>query len=151
LETVYLGEVRTTPPIADRDICQQIGKFPVGNRLSGEVLMDAKTKRLLEYGAQIERLSKDNSLAQSIALAHLGDLLDLLRHETVGPGHLMQAHVAQPPLPQIWITSEPIPDADLIFGEQALFGTSEPICFDLLDSSQLAQVRNIPFLFHNEP
>jgi hypothetical protein len=108
-------------------------------------------QELLRYGAQVEQMSRASPFSQYIALTHLSDLVDSFNQEPVQPPHAMTARAAQLPLPQIWVQSEPIPDPDVIFGDPTLFGpTSEPICFDDLDSRQLAQVRNIPFLFHND-
>jgi hypothetical protein len=109
-------------------------------------------QELLKYAAQVEQICRMNPFCQHIALTHLSDLVDNFNHEPVCPPHMMATRAAQLPLPQIWVQSEPVPDPDTIFNDPSYLGpTNEPICFDDLDSRQLAQVRTIPFLFHNEP
>ena len=115
-----------------------------------------RMRRLLELGALIEQQSAGSSVHIEIALKALEDIRDLLLRDPVPPAVEPQAtmQVVQPalqvPMPQIWdFQSEPIPEQEIFVDQHPAYnGISESLCFDELDSNQLAQLRDIPFLFH---
>jgi hypothetical protein len=108
---------------------------------------------LRELGAVIEQISTNSPIHLEIALIALEGIRDQVRPERPHARAPVQQRAL--PVPQIWIQSEPFPEQEMpTLAEprgpmvSAIF---EPICFDLLNSTQLEQVRKVPFLFHLDP
>jgi hypothetical protein len=108
---------------------------------------------LRELGAIIEQISTNSPIHLEIALTALEGIRDQVRPERPHARAPLQQRAL--PVPQIWIQSEPFPEQDMPTLADPrgpmVSAISEPICFDLLNSSQLEQVRKVPFLFHLNP
>jgi hypothetical protein len=110
--------------------------------------MEPQQQRLRELGALIEQFSTETPFHQEIALLGLEGILEQMRSEPHAAAR-MPLGSRPVPLPQIWIPGEPIPDHEAM-PPGVYPGVGEQICFDRLDSTQLEQVRKVPFLFHDD-
>jgi hypothetical protein len=108
---------------------------------------------LRELGAVIEQISTGSPIHLEIALTALEGIRDQVRPERPHARAPVQQRAL--PVPQVWIQSEPFPEQEMPTLADPrgpmVSAISEPICFDLLDSTQLEQVRKVPFLFHLDP
>ena len=117
---------------------------------------DMSFERLLEIAAAIEQFTVKKPEMVKLALISLHNIKDVLINQTENalvPAQQLQHNLEVEPTPQVSVPA----DAELNTGFQLLndplpanfnsHGTE--LCFDELDSMQLAQVQNIPFLFHN--
>lgn len=114
---------------------------------------DMSFEKLLEIAAAIEQFTVKKPELVKLALVSLQNIKNVLINHTDNP--------LMPTAQQLQLSLEPTPQvpADAEFNSNFQFfndplpanfnshGTE--VCFDELDSMQLAQVQNIPFLFHN--
>ena len=113
-----------------------------------------RMRHLLELAARIEQVALDGDIHQELILMALENIRELMLHHTppaVEPQAEIQARPApaQMPIPQIWLQAEPIADQGEFLDPLHSFRNPEPVCYDELDPNQLAQLNEIPFLFHN--
>lgn len=115
---------------------------------------DMSFEKLLEIVAAIEQFTVKKPELVKLALISLQNVKKVLLNHTENP--LMSS------VQQLQLNLESTPQvnapADVEFNSNFQFFNDLPanfnshgteVCFDELDSMQLAQVQNIPFLFHN--
>ncbi|KAK8870468.1 hypothetical protein M9Y10_008350 [Tritrichomonas musculus] len=115
---------------------------------------DMTIERLLEIAAAIEQFTVKKPELVKLALISLHNIKEVLINHTdnplVPPAQQLQLNLD--PTPQVSLPTEEFnsnfqPFNDTLPANFNSHGTE--VCFDELDSMQLAQVQNIPFLFHN--
>ena len=116
---------------------------------------DMSIEKLLEIAAAIEQFTVKKPELVKLAIISLQNIKEVLINHTDNPLVLPAQHLQLnlEPTPQVSVPADVEFNTNLQFLNDSLpanFNSNgAEVCFDELDSMQLAQVQNIPFLFHN--